>query len=85
MHRIGKCARLICNPSYTLVTLGSTSRIEKHPPDKAVYELYGSDEFIVRFLHNLRFDSAMVGFVDCLRQIIEFAKLQDPKLDIPHQ
>ncbi|KAI5123919.1 hypothetical protein M0805_006337 [Coniferiporia weirii] len=72
--------------SYRLVPMGSFSRIEKTNGDKSSYELYGSgDLHIGRLLHNRRFDFAMVAFLDCLRQAMEFVKSQDQSVDFPHQ
>ncbi|PCH43377.1 APG6-domain-containing protein [Wolfiporia cocos MD-104 SS10] len=71
--------------NYRLVPMGSFSRIEKTTGDKAIYELYGSgDLHIGRLLHNRRFDFAMVAFLDCLKQIMDFVKSQDPHVDFPY-
>jgi beclin 1 len=64
--------------------MGSFSRIEKTTGDKATYELYGSGN-VGRLLHNRRFDFAMVAFLDCLRQVMEFVKSQDPNVEFQHQ
>ncbi|KAI0315700.1 APG6-domain-containing protein [Amylostereum chailletii] len=72
--------------NYRLVPMGSFSRIERTTGDKATYELYGSgDLHLGRLLHNRRFDFAMVAFLDCLKQMIDWAKPQDASLDFPHQ
>jgi len=66
--------------------MGSFSRIERTTGDKATYELYGSgDMHIGRLLHNRRFDFAMVSFLDCLKQLIDHVKSQDPQIEFPHQ
>ena len=66
--------------------MGSFSRIEKTTGDKATYELYGSgDLHFGRLLHNRRFDFAMVAFLDCLKQLMDYVKSQDPQVDFPHQ
>ena len=66
--------------------MGSFSRIERIGGDKASLELHGSgDLHLGRILHNRRFDHAMVAFLDCLRQTIEFVKAQDPTVEFPHQ
>lgn len=71
---------------YRLVPMGSFSRIERTVGDKASYELYGSgDLHLGRLLHNRRFDFAMVAFLECLKQITDWAKTQDANLDFPHQ
>lgn len=51
----------------------------------AVYELYGSGDFAVtRLLQNRRFDMAMVAFLECLRQLVDFVTARDPKVRVPH-
>ena len=66
--------------------MGSFSRIEKTTGDKANYELYGSgDLHFGRLLHNRRFDIAMVAFLDCLKHLMDYIKVQDPSVDFPHQ
>lgn len=66
--------------------MGSFSRIERIGGDKATYELYGSgDLHLGRLLHNRRFDFAMVAFLDCLKQLTDWTKSQDPSLEFPHQ
>ncbi|KAF5321405.1 hypothetical protein D9619_001443 [Psilocybe cf. subviscida] len=72
--------------NYRLVPMGSFSRIEKTTGDKANYELYGSgDLHFGRLLHNRRFDIAMVAFLDCLKHLMDYIKLQDATVDFPHQ
>ena len=71
--------------SYRLVPMGSFSRIERTTGDKAIYELYGSgDLHFGRLLHNRRFDFAMVAFLDCVKQLMDYVKSQDPQVDFPH-
>lgn len=66
--------------------MGSFTRIERTVGDKATYELYGSgDLHLGRLLHNRRFDFAMVAFLECLKQLIDYVKSQDPTVDFPHQ
>ncbi|QRV94115.1 autophagy protein APG6 [Ceratobasidium sp. AG-Ba] len=70
---------------YRLVPMGSCSRIERIGGDKAVYELFGSGELhIGRLLHNRRFDYGMVAFLECLRQIMDFAQSQDETIKFPY-
>ncbi|KAG2153700.1 APG6-domain-containing protein [Suillus bovinus] len=72
--------------NYRLIPMGSFSRIERTVGDKATYELYGSgDLHLGRLLHNRRFDFAMVAFLECLKQLIDFVKSQDPSVEFPHQ
>ncbi|KAK2464299.1 hypothetical protein APHAL10511_003756 [Amanita phalloides] len=71
---------------YRLIPMGSFSRIERTIGDKATYELYGSgDLHLGRLFHNRRFDLAMVAFLDCLKQIMDYIKSQDGGVDFPHQ
>ncbi|KAF8629407.1 hypothetical protein AX15_003461 [Amanita polypyramis BW_CC] len=71
---------------YRLIPMGSFSRIEKITGDKATYELYGSgDLHLGRLFHNRRFDLAMVAFLDCLKQLMDYIKSQDNGVDFPHQ
>ncbi|WVQ97412.1 hypothetical protein IAU59_004525 [Kwoniella sp. CBS 9459] len=61
--------------TYKIVPLGSYSRVEELPPSKNVYELYASSDITpARLLQNRRFNHAMVGLLDCLRQLVEFGK-----------
>ncbi|KAH9839303.1 APG6-domain-containing protein [Rhodofomes roseus] len=72
--------------NYRLIPMGSFSRIERTTGDKAIYELYGSgDLHLGRLLHNRRFDFAMVAFLDCLKQLIDYVKSQDQQVEFPHQ
>ncbi|KAG8213938.1 APG6-domain-containing protein [Butyriboletus roseoflavus] len=71
--------------NYRLVPMGSFSRIERTTGDKATYELYGSgDLHFGRLLHNRRFDFAMVAFLECLKQLMDYVKSQDAGIDFPH-
>ncbi|KAJ6593860.1 APG6-domain-containing protein [Mycena capillaripes] len=72
--------------NYRLVPMGSFSRIEKTTGDKASYELYSSGNLnIVQLLHNRRFDLAMVAFLECLKQVMDYIKTQDSTVEFPHQ
>ncbi|KIY44399.1 autophagy protein 6, partial [Fistulina hepatica ATCC 64428] len=72
--------------NYRLVPMGSFSRIERTVGDKASYELYGSgDLHFARLLHNRRFDLGMVSFLDCLKQLMEYIKSQDPNVEFHHE
>ncbi|KAG9316625.1 APG6-domain-containing protein [Chiua virens] len=72
--------------SYRLIPMGSFSRIERTTGDKATYEIYGSgDLHFGRLLHNRRFDFAMVAFLECLKQLMDYVKSQDAGVEFPHQ
>ncbi|BGP16869.1 Vacuolar protein sorting-associated protein atg6 [Rhodosporidiobolus nylandii] len=65
---------------YRLVACGSFSRVEQVGRDGGVtsLELYGSSDLsVTRLLHNRRFDQAMVGFLECLRQLVEWVIVKD--------
>ncbi|KAJ7072364.1 autophagy protein Apg6-domain-containing protein [Mycena amicta] len=72
--------------NYRLVPMGSFSRIEKTTGDKASYELYSSGNLnMLQLLHNRRFDLAMVAFLECLKQVMDYIKSQDSSVEFPHQ
>ncbi|OCF30410.1 beclin 1 [Kwoniella heveanensis BCC8398] len=61
--------------TYRIVPLGSYSRVEELPPSKNSYELYASSDITpARLLQNRRFNHAMVGVLDCLKQLVDFGK-----------
>jgi beclin 1 len=76
--------------SYTLHPQASFSTITHHPTptNKAkgdTYELYAStDLHLGRLLHNRRFDSGMVLFLDALRLIMVHVKDLDSNVEFPH-
>lgn len=56
--------------------MGSFSRIREVPPSKNVYELYASTDLsAARLLQNRRFNYALVGMLDCIRQLIAHGKV----------
>lgn len=61
--------------TYRLIPMGSFSKIEKLS-DKSVYDLYGSSDF-QRLLRFGRFDTAMVAFLDCLKQLCVHVQSKD--------
>ncbi|KAN0060501.1 Vacuolar protein sorting-associated protein atg6 [Thecaphora frezii] len=70
---------------WTIVPKGSFSTVHRTDGDKAVYELYGSGDWqIGRLLQSRRFDHAMVGFLECLRQLASWASERDESLRLPH-
>ncbi|GAA5935457.1 beclin 1 [Sporobolomyces koalae] len=77
---------------WKLVCKGSFSRIVKIEEgangrgEGESYELYGSSDLsISRVLQNRRFDFAMVAFLDCLRQLIEWVSERDRSVRVPHK
>lgn len=66
--------------------MGSFSKVEKvSGKERGHYELWGSGDFAVsRMLQNWRFDSAMVMFLDCVRQLGEYVRKRDPSVKLPH-
>ena len=70
---------------------GSTSRVERLPPDAAVYELcvvadsYGTGDWkLGRILHSRRFDIALVGVLSCVKQLVDHATRRDEMLQLPY-
>ncbi|GAA6064292.1 hypothetical protein JCM10212_000726 [Sporobolomyces blumeae] len=78
---------------WRIVPSGSFSRIERKGKgdkgkgkDGESYELYGSSDLsISRVLQNRRFDFAMVAFLDCLRQLIDYVCERDRSVRVPHR
>ncbi|KAI5453591.1 Vacuolar protein sorting-associated protein atg6 [Naganishia albida] len=63
--------------TYKIVPLGSFSRVDELPPSKNTYELYASTDLsAARLLQNRRFNYALTGMLDCLRQLIAFGKVR---------
>ncbi|WVO12925.1 hypothetical protein L204_100533 [Cryptococcus depauperatus] len=74
LHRIADKVGCVFD-NYKIVPLGSSSRIDELPPSKSSYELYASSDITpARLLQNRRFNHAIIAFLDCLRQLIEFGK-----------
>lgn len=80
-------------PEYRLRPLGSMSRIDRYELDEngnptgksQSFELYSSGDYsIERLLNHKRIDSAMVAFLDVLRQVGEFVENADPTLKLPY-
>ncbi|GAA5897846.1 beclin 1 [Sporobolomyces salmoneus] len=73
--------RLKCMGSFSRIV-----RVEGEGKEGESYELYGSSDLsISRVLQNRRFDFAMVAFLDCLRQLIEWVCERDRSVRIPHR
>jgi len=74
--------------SYTLNALCSTSSITYHPTSKTKGEIYAlhfsSDVHLGRLLHNRRFDTGMVMFLDCLRVVMNHAQNLDSTIEFPY-
>jgi len=63
--------------------MGSFSKIESTTND-AQYELYDSgDPAFVQILHRRRFNTGMVGFLDCLKQLMDHVKKEDSTVTFP--
>ncbi|GAA5971095.1 hypothetical protein JCM11641_004144 [Rhodosporidiobolus odoratus] len=73
---------------YRLVPCGSFSRIERREREGGKWEgleLYSSPHLpLTRLLHHRKFDLAMVAFLECLRQLIEWVCKRDRGVSIPH-
>ncbi|RPA81349.1 APG6-domain-containing protein [Ascobolus immersus RN42] len=82
--------------NYRLLPLGSYSRIEKiEPPVSAsssvpapkptAYDLFSSGDLpLGRVFYHRRFDTGMVCFLECLRQLGEFVESRDSTLKLPY-
>jgi beclin 1 len=63
--------------------MGSFSKIEAIPSNVS-YELYDTGELaIVQVLHRRRFNVGMVGFLDCLKQVMDHIKAEDETVQFP--
>jgi beclin len=63
--------------------MGSFSKIEAIPSNLS-YELYDTGELaIVQVLHRRRFNAGMVGFLDCLKQVMDHIKTEDATVQFP--
>lgn len=71
------------NCRWRLIPMGSFSKIESTSNNQA-YELYDTGEIpIVAVLHRRRFNAGMAGFLDCLKQIMDHVKGEDPSIQFP--
>lgn len=64
---------------YQIVPMGNNSKIHCFD-NHTSYELFGSNKLLN---WNRSFDSAMVAFLSCLRELIECVRSQDPKFSVP--
>jgi beclin 1 len=75
--------------------MGSVSKIEElktdpsnpsSPPKSTMLELYSSGDLpLGRLFMHRKLDSAMVAFLDCLRQLGDFAEAHDANLKLPYK
>jgi beclin 1 len=67
------------------IAAGSQSRIES-VTDKKSFEMYGSNEISFNILFwKGRYDSAMVAFLCCVKQLADFFQRQCPEFAVPHK
>ena len=70
--------------TYKLVPLGSFSRIE-NTEDGSVYELYSSSDISIgKLFRDRRYDNAMVAFLKCLKEVVDFVKELDEAFKLPY-
>jgi len=70
---------------YRLIPMGSFSKIERKS-DKTVLELYGSSDISLgKFLWHRRLDTAMVAYLQCLKEVGEYFELKDKTLKLPYK
>lgn len=75
--------------------MGSMSKIEEiksdpsnpsAPPKSTMLELYSSGDIpLGRIFMHRKLDTAMVAFLDCLRQLGDFAEAHDANLKLPYK
>ena len=75
--------------------MGSVSRIEEiksdpsnpsAPPKSTMHELFSSGDIpLGRLFMHRKLDSAMVAFLECLRQLGDFAEAHDANLKLPYK
>src|SRR5277367_3568989 len=81
--------------SYVLHPMGSVSKIEElktdpsnpsAPTKSTMLELFSSGDLpLGRLFMHRKLDSAMVAFLDCLRQLGDFAEAHDANLKLPYK
>ncbi|PIA15708.1 autophagy protein 6 [Coemansia reversa NRRL 1564] len=74
---------------FRLIPMGFFSRIERIPDggdgETVTLELFGSgDLYLGRLFQNRRFDSAMVAYLECLRQVVQKITVLNPQLRVPY-
>ena len=71
--------------SASTILTPTTTVVEDDDGEKTVYELYASSDWqIGRLLQSRRFDHAQVGFLACLKQVVDHAAHQDAGFQAPH-
>lgn len=80
---------------YVLHPMGSVSKIEElktdpsnpsAPTKSTMLELFSSGDLpLGRLFMHRKLDSAMVAFLDCLRQLGDFAEAHDANLKLPYK
>ena len=86
---------MITDFSYILHPMGSASKIEElksdpsnptSSPKSTMLELFSSGDLpLGRLFMHRKLDSAMVAFLDCLRQLGDFAEAHDANLKLPYK
>eukprot|EP00742_Colponemidia_sp_Colp-10_P005050 GILJ01005396.1.p1 GENE.GILJ01005396.1~~GILJ01005396.1.p1 ORF type:complete len:418 (+),score=76.93 GILJ01005396.1:143-1255(+) len=81
-----KCAPNFQFSTYKLLPMGSFSKIAKIGDEKNALELYGGDGGFGRlFYWGRRFDTAMIWFLVCLKELGEFAEGLDAGFRLPYK
>jgi len=80
---------------YVLHPMGSVSKIEEikvdpsnpnAPPKSTMLELFSSGDLpLGRLFMHRKLDAAMVAFLECLRQLGDFAEAHDANLKLPYK
>ncbi|KAJ3254408.1 autophagy protein 6 [Boothiomyces macroporosus] len=71
--------------SYRIIPLGSFSKIEKLDGDLSVYELHGSSDFTGMLFWNRRFDLGLIAFLQCLKELGDYAESKDGRYKLPYK
>jgi beclin 1 len=71
---------------YRIIAMGSFSKIEKLEGDKAIYELYGSNDFTgILLFSNRRFDMGLVALLGCLKEFADHLEAKDSTFRLPYR
>jgi beclin 1 len=71
--------------TYRLVPMGSNSKIIKID-DQSTYELFGTNDYaITKILWYSRYDKAMLGFLQCLKELADHAESEDKHFRLPYR
>ncbi|KAL6069902.1 Vacuolar protein sorting-associated protein atg6 [Balamuthia mandrillaris] len=71
--------------SFRLVPMGSSSKVIKLE-DESEYELYGANDYkVLKVFWFRRFDTAMMGFLKCLKELGDYVESEDKRFRLPYR